>query len=443
VAGLADGEASRLQRVADALIRHLQDVHGFQGLRLELTTRAGERLAYRILPAPYGESRTATAGSRGAPATALRGDVRLRVIPLTDDGRPRSTGARRLNLAEVESLLRETLQRDASGWAVSVAGTTGLQAWFGPDSVKIRFQPAAEAAPLVPVGHPAAAPPPVACAPRPAAPASSNEILPADEARPLLEGLDMAGPDGRLRRDELRKWNQIVHFLRLLEGPLARLPSGRRLLVVDCGCGKSQLLFALNYWLTYRQGRQALFIGLDAEPRAVAAARRLQDRLGWSNMEFVQSEIQAWVPPGPPDIVLSLHACDTATDQAIALGLKAGSKVIVAVPCCQHELARQVKHEKLDGILARHPILLNRFGDWLTDGLRVLAMEAFGYSVDVLEFVSPLDTPKNIMLRAVKTRGPDRRAFERYREMCGYFGVSPALDRLLAGAWPAEAASPK
>ncbi len=247
----------------------------------------------------------------------------------------------------------------------------------------------------------------------------------------------MLTPAGRIRRDEARKYNQIVHLISLVADAVAVLPRGRTLTVVDCGCGKSQLLFVLNHVMTEGFGLRAHFVGLDVSDRAVATARDLQAKLGYLNMEFMATPIRTWDPPDKLDAVLSLHACDTATDEAIALGIGAGAPVVIAVPCCQAELARQVGGSGGSGDplrrALRHGALRRRFGDWMTDALRALYLEASGYGVDVLEYVSPLDTPKNIMLRARRgAAGPrDREAAARsFEAICNQYGLDPSLPRL-------------
>ncbi len=284
----------------------------------------------------------------------------------------------------------------------------------------------------------------------PPVPREIRAILDPSRAGRLLEGIGILTPSGQIRRDERRKYNQIVHLVALAVEALAGLPRERLLTVVDCGCGKSQLLFILNHVMTEGLRFRAQFVGLDTSPQAIAAARGLQARLGYANMAFEQAAIRAWEPAARPDVVLSLHACDTATDEAIALGIAARSPVIIAVPCCQAELAAQLegKGGELHEALA-HGVLRRRFGDWATDALRALYLEASGYAVDVLEYVSPLDTPKNTMIRArhllpagqgerrgtgaeppaVGSIGAAARAFE---AMCVRFGLDPSLPRLRA-----------
>jgi SAM-dependent methyltransferase len=444
------------ERVLQALARHLSDLHGFRGLRLETRTASGRIVAYRVLPPPY------PAQDKTRPQS-LETANKLRLIPLGPGGHPETVGARLLTPGEVMAALSEALGQAEGGWAASATRTSGLDISFGAAGIKMAFRRPATVASRIPIDEPRVAPQrggePATqaareCGRNPAGPTSpartggsrpdlhqelgeAVDLSPVSDAAPLLSALGLLSPGGQVRRDERRKHRQIVHFLHLIDRLVRKLPEGREALVVDCGCGKSQLLFVLNYWLTERLGRRAFFVGLDTAPSAIETARRLQAKLGYRNMDFAVGAIAGWKAPAAPDLVLSLHACDTATDEAIALGIRAGSTGIIAVPCCQHEIADQVTHAVLRPVFA-HPVLLDRFGDWLTDSLRVLALEACGYRVDTVEYVSPLDTPKNIMLRAEKNSRADRRAYERYCGVRDLFGAMPALDRLLAGIWPAS-----
>jgi hypothetical protein len=258
------------------------------------------------------------------------------------------------------------------------------------------------------------------------------EILSPARASLLWSAIGLVGPDGQVKRDQRRKHNQIVHLIGLVADVFATLPRDRQLNVVDWGCGKSQMLCVLNHFLTEGLSMRVQFHGLDISQQAVDSARALQTRLGYNNMAFHVASIRSWQPPRPLDVVLSLHACDTATDEAIALGIAAKASAIVAVPCCQAELARQVESQPLGRVFA-HGTLRRRFGDWATDALRTLYLETNGYGVDVLEYVSPLDTPKNIMLRARRAsvtglqRQEARSAFD---AICAQFNLEPSLTRL-------------
>lgn len=273
--------------------------------------------------------------------------------------------------------------------------------------------------------------------PSPAQAAAPGSLLLPEEAGELLRAIGIAGPTGAVLRDERRKFNQINHLLDMLRGLLERMPISRELIIVDAGCGKSQLLLVLNYVLTEKMGRRARLIGLDTDPQAVDYARKLQNQVGYRNMEFAATPIRAWEPPQRVDLVLSLHACDTATDEALALGVAARAQGILAVPCCQHELAPQLRGPEGLAPLLAYPILRVRLGDWLTDGLRAMVLEAYGYKVDVLEYVSPLDTPKNILLRAERVASSTgsgaagTAAAAGAQAVMDYFGVKPSLPGLI------------
>jgi hypothetical protein len=249
------------------------------------------------------------------------------------------------------------------------------------------------------------------------------------EAQPLLQALGLATAAGEIRAEKRRKFNQINRFIDLVAPMLYRGPK-RRLTFLDCGCGKSYLSFVLNYFVREKMGRLSDFWGIDANPERIRQATELREALGYDNMEFVAARVAAFRPPETPDGVLSLHACDTATDEAIAKGVELGARSILAVPCCQSELLNQMGKHRLSPI-TRHGVYGARFADLLTDGLRTLALEAAGYEVSVVEYVSPEDTPKNIMLRAERVSSRNRFALERFQELVTEYGVDPAIQRFL------------
>lgn len=231
-----------------------------------------------------------------------------------------------------------------------------------------------------------------------------QQFIKAGEAMELLQALGIAGPDGKVRSDRRRKYFQVDRFVELVEDMLGEWQEERPLTILDCGCGKSYLSFVLNWWLTEKRRTNCRVIGIDSNPGVVEASRAIQGQLGYKNMEFLSMPVRDYNPPYPVDMVLSLHACDTATDEALALGLALKAKFIIAVPCCQAWLKDRVDLSPWQAV-AKHSIFKNRLADTLTDGLRVAALEARGYRVSVVEYVSPLDTPKNIMLRAVRRGG--------------------------------------
>jgi hypothetical protein len=178
-------------------------------------------------------------------------------------------------------------------------------------------------------------------------------------------------------------------------------------------------------------GTRVELIGLDTNPQVIDTVRAIADELGYDEARFEATSIDAYETEEPIDLLVSLHACDTATDEAIAAGVQLGAEAIVVAPCCQHELAGQIAGQK-DALL-RHGLLLGRQADLVTDALRAAALETLGYRVDVIEFVSTEHTPKNLMLRAERAPSAARaeRAAAEYVELRDRWGVDPAIERLL------------
>jgi methyltransferase family protein len=249
------------------------------------------------------------------------------------------------------------------------------------------------------------------------------------EALPLLQAIGLATAAGEIRADKRRKFNQVNRFVELV-APLVEAGPKRRMTFLDCGCGKSYLSFVLNYFVREKLGRRCHFWGLDANPERIRQAEALRDTLGYDNMEFVVGRAVAFRPPEPPDGVLSLHACDTATDEALAKGIELGARFILAVPCCQSELLNQMRQHPLSAI-TRHGVYAARLADLLTDGLRTLALEAAGYDASIVEYISPEDTPKNLMIRAERQRGRNTVALHRYWDLVEQYQVDPAIQRFL------------
>jgi SAM-dependent methyltransferase len=230
----------------------------------------------------------------------------------------------------------------------------------------------------------------------------------------------------RISRDKER---QVQHYVELLR-PLP-LWGRERIRVVDAGCGKAYMSLAL---VAYGRevGTRVELAGIDANPTVIETVRGIADVLGYDEARFETTTIAGFETEEPVDLLVSLHACDTATDEAIAAGVRLGADAIVVAPCCHHELADQLAVREKDGIL-RHGLLLGRQADLVTDALRAAALEQSGYRVDVIEFVSAEHTAKNVMLRAERSPSPARaeRARADYAELVERFGVTPAIGQLL------------
>ena len=242
----------------------------------------------------------------------------------------------------------------------------------------------------------------------------------------LLKEINIMTKDGKIKNDKIRKYNQIDHYVELLDSIFDTLPRNHIINILDCGCGKSYLSFVLNYYLTEVKKIKCHFIGLDYSKAVINSSRKMANNLGYRNMEFHALDIKDYVPDKDINLVLSLHACDTATDMALALGIKVNADVIIAVPCCHRELLNQYTYEPFKSML-KHGILKTRMADVITDGMRATMLEAKGYDVSIVEYISPLETPKNLMIRAIKTGDEDPNAMDQYHALMRTLNVYPAL----------------
>ncbi|MDX6424835.1 MAG: hypothetical protein QOD52_240 [Gaiellaceae bacterium] len=234
----------------------------------------------------------------------------------------------------------------------------------------------------------------------------------------------------KISRDKER---QVQHYVELLRA----LPFWERdaIRVVDAGCGKAYMSLAL---VAYGRevGTRVELVGLDTNPQVIETVRAIAAGLDYDEAHFEATSIDAYESEVPIDLLVSLHACDTATDEAIAAGVRLGAESIVVAPCCHHELAAQIAGQK-DALL-RHGLLLGRQADLVTDALRASALETLGYRVEVMEFVSAEHTAKNVMLRAERAPSAARaeRAAAEYVELRDRWGVEPAIERLLGDRLP-------
>ena len=263
---------------------------------------------------------------------------------------------------------------------------------------------------------------------------SKRHLLPEGEPVPYLVALGVQTADGRVRSSRRAKFRQVNRFVELVDDIVPSLPEGT-LRVVDFGSGRAYLTFALHDLLTRVHGRDVDILGLDLKEDVVAECQALARRLGADDLRFELGDIAAAELEGV-DLVVSLHACDTATDAALERAVRACAGVILAVPCCQHELLGQLESDLLRPLL-RHGTLRERFVAEVTDAARARLLELAGYDVQVLEFVPLEHTPKNVLLRATRTSRPSRdreRLEAEYRSFADALGIEPALERLLADA---------
>ena len=230
---------------------------------------------------------------------------------------------------------------------------------------------------------------------------AKSYILAEGEAVPFLVELGVMTPEGKVVRAKYDKFRQINRFLEFIEDVLPELPQDRELQILDFGCGKSYLTFAMYYYLQVKKGYSVRITGLDLKEDVIAHCNALAEKFGYDRLRFLKGDIASYEGCTQVDMVVTLHACDVATDYALekAVGWKA--KVILSVPCCQHELNRTIKNDMLAPVL-QYGLLKERMAALITDGLRAQMLEQLGYHVQVLEFIDMEHTPKNILLRAVK-----------------------------------------
>lgn len=240
---------------------------------------------------------------------------------------------------------------------------------------------------------------------------------------PFLEAIGVMTAAGQVRASAHDKFRQINRYLEFVNDIYAELPAEGTLSVVDFGCGKSGLTFALHHLLTNVHHRDARIVGLDRQPDVIHKCSELATRLELTGLEFRVGEIASHDSAGDVDLAVSLHACDTATDDALARAVSWQARVIFLVPCCQHEIAASMTTPPA---LLEHGILKERFAAIVTDSLRAAALEAAGYRTQVIEFIDLEHTPKNVLIRAVQ-RAPDanRRsaAQQRFAELKSLIGV--------------------
>ncbi|SHH34960.1 class I SAM-dependent methyltransferase [Tepidibacter thalassicus] len=249
-------------------------------------------------------------------------------------------------------------------------------------------------------------------------------------ANDLLKEIGILTKEGKIKNDKIRKYNQIDHFVELIDKLIKELDYKDSITVLDCACGKSYLSFVLNYYIKEVLKKNCYFIGIDYSENVIKSSKKMAENLGYKNMEFINEDLVSYTPDRDIDIVISLHACDIATDMALGLGVRSKAKAIIVVPCCHKELLNQYKFDELNPIL-KHGVFKARFADLLTDGLRSLLLEGYGYDVSVVEYISPLDTPKNLMIRAVKKRENNKKALDEYYKLKELFGVNPTLEKII------------
>ena len=252
-------------------------------------------------------------------------------------------------------------------------------------------------------------------------------ILDPSRKTDFLIDLGVQTEDGKIINKRYDKFRQINRFLEFIEDILPRLPKDREVTILDFGCGKSYLTFAMYHYLKELKGYRVHIIGLDLKEDVIAECSRLAEKYGYDRLEFHVGDIAGYEGAEQVDMVVTLHACDTATDYALDKAIRWGAKVILSVPCCQHELNRQIENELLAPILG-YGLIKERLAALVTDALRAGILESKGYQVQILEFIDMEHTPKNILIRAVKTGKAKENG--NLRELMEFLHLTPTLAAL-------------
>lgn len=251
---------------------------------------------------------------------------------------------------------------------------------------------------------------------------------------PFLVDLGIMTSEGKIVKSKYDKYKQINRFLEFIEDVLPNLEKDKEVSIIDFGCGKSYLTFAMYYYLKELQGYNVKITGLDLKEDVIQTCNELKERYGYHEMQFLKGDIASYNGTDSVDMVVTLHACDTATDYAMFKASNWGAKVILSVPCCQHEVNKQISCEELGSIL-QHGLIKERMSALITDALRANLLETLGYKVQVMEFIDMEHTPKNILIRAVKLKtGISERARNKkileYQKTIEFLNVNPTLFQL-------------
>lgn len=257
--------------------------------------------------------------------------------------------------------------------------------------------------------------------------------IPASLPDPFMQKIGIQTSDGRIKADMQDKFAQINEFLKLLDhtGALTTFDHSP-IHILDCGAGSAHLTFATYHYLNNIRQIPAQLSGVDVNADLMARSNTYSQELGLGDACFFASPIIEHVPEHAPDIVLALHACDTATDEALALGVKHGASIIMTAPCCHKHLHQQLENRAPFDPVMRHGILKQRLGDILTDSFRALLLRIMGYKTDVVEFISSEHTGRNLMIRAVKKTAVGEAEFvKEYNDLKAFWNVTPYLETLL------------
>lgn len=232
---------------------------------------------------------------------------------------------------------------------------------------------------------------------------TKNYLIPEGTPVPFMVDLGVMTPDGKVAKAKYDKFRQINRYLEFVNDVYESFDKNREITIIDFGCGKSYLTFALYYYLVVLKKLNAHIIGLDLKPDVISSCNKLKNKYKYEGLEFIQGDIEHFEGVDAVDMVITLHACDTATDYAIYKAIRWNANVVMAVPCCQHELNKNLKSTDLSGV-TQYGLLKERMSAIFTDAIRANTLTQAGYDTQILEFIDMEHTPKNLLIRAVKSQ---------------------------------------
>lgn len=259
-----------------------------------------------------------------------------------------------------------------------------------------------------------------------------NYILEEGKPVPFLVDLGVQTKDGKIVNSRYDKFRQINRFLEFIQDILPKLPKDRQVNIIDFGCGKSYLTFAMYYYLHELKGLDIKITGLDLKKEVIRHCSELAEKYGYENLTFLHGDIADYTGTDQADMVVTLHACDTATDYALYKAVKWNASVILSVPCCQHEVNSQIQCSQLEGAL-RYGLIKERLSALFTDALRADILEEKGYDTQILEFIDMEHTPKNILIRALKRDKFEKGSEKPERKTSAKEATAPGTSVELAG----------
>ncbi|MFJ8063477.1 methyltransferase [Psychrobacillus sp. NPDC096426] len=258
-----------------------------------------------------------------------------------------------------------------------------------------------------------------------------NYLLDENKSYPFLIRLGVQTEEGKVKKQKYDKFKQINRFVEFIDDALAHLPKNKPVRILDFGSGKSYLTFALYHYLKVEKGLDIRVTGLDLKKEVIEECAKIAEDLGYDQLEFLVGDINDYNDETAVDMVVTLHACDVATDMAIARAVKWGASVILSVPCCQHELNRQLQAPGLD-IMLKHGLIKERFAALATDSIRAEILNMVGYEAQLVEFIDMENTPKNILIRAYKNRKKvTAEQLEDYKQFKQLLNAEPFLENEL------------